>query len=746
MQRTLAAGVLRSATQCSAYNVLPCKGHTFDRHVALDLFRRQYHPTAACERGVPKKKSKKQQIITNNKRDNVLEKYGFESPPDDSLTDRYKKSRIRDGPQRTVRMTFDDMKWPQDADLDEKFAAKTLKSRLGRFQMSQDVRRRCGNFGIGDGEFVEWASKFAQSVVDGNNERLVPKDLVPLLIRSRLEGLDNLILSQFFAFLERDAPHVVKDMKYLREITDLRFPHEWTLGARTMKRRIIMHVGPTNSGKTYHALERLKNCKSGVYCSPLRLLAHEVYMRMMAAGVSCGLLTGEDRRYPDYTLQDVKPVGYTSTGTPITQVTSCTIEMLPVKLFDVAVIDEIQMISDKQRGWAWTSALLSLRARELHLCGEPSAVPLVKRICEMMDEEVEVREYSRLGELEVSSRSLEGSWKNIRAGDCVVVFSRAEIYGIKNTIEKKTGMRCAVIYGSLPPESRVKQAALFNDPNSDYDVLVASDAVGMGINLSINRVVFTTLEKFDGESVRPISVSQTRQIGGRAGRFNSGVSVGTVTTMQPSDIRALQSSMGTMPPSLDAAGIKPTTSMIEMFSHQFPDVSFSQLWSMFRDIASVDDQYFMCSFDDQESVAREIEKLPLTVSERYQLIYAPVNARDPIVKQCLQTYAAAIAYKRECNIMDVVSLPLGIPTNRETIQIFEQWHRGITLYTWLSYHFPSTFTAVDESFAIKEECENTIQMGLLSLRKPNRENTSGNTDEYLKHDDNKSVRKALGIY
>ncbi|KAJ1774322.1 hypothetical protein LPJ62_007123, partial [Coemansia sp. RSA 2167] len=99
-----------------------------------------------------------------------------------------------------------------------------------------------------------------------------------------------------------------------------------------------------------------------------------------------------------------------------------------------------------------------------------------------------------------------------------------------------------------------------------------------------------------------------------------------------------------------------------------------------------------------------------------------------------------------CNIMDVVSLPLGIPTNRETIQIFEQWHRGITLYTWLSYHFPSTFTAVDESFAIKEECENTIQMGLLSLRKPNRENTSGNTDEHLKHDDNKSVRKALGIY
>ncbi|KAJ2356101.1 RNA helicase [Coemansia sp. RSA 2618] len=638
------------------------------------------------------------------------------------------------------------MEWPQDADIDERFAIKIRGQRLDKFCKSADALQRCAYFGVTEGEFNVWSDKFRTAVLDERIERMKPSAIVPLLIRSRTEGLDNYIVNQFFGFLERDAPDVVKDIKYLRKITDLRFPQEWALSARNIRRKIIMHVGPTNSGKTYHALQRLKVAEKGVYCSPLRLLAYEVYNRMMASGISCALITGEDKRYPDYANSEIQPIGYTTALTPITQVVSCTVEMMPMEQFNVAVIDEIQMISDRQRGWAWTSALMSLRARELHLCGEPSAVPLVKRICEMMDEDVEVREYKRLGELEVSKQSLGGDWRKIRKGDCVVVFSRAEIYGIKKTIEQKTGMRCAVIYGTLPPESRVRQAELFNDPDSGYDVLVASDAVGMGINLSINRVVFTTLEKFDGEGVRPISVSQTRQIGGRAGRYNSGVNAGTVTTMEAQDIGPLAVSMARMPPNLDAAGIKPTTSMIEMFSHQFPRVQFSQLWSMFRDISNVEDDYFLCGFNDQEEVAKVIENLPLSVSERYNLIYAPVNTRDEIGKACLRKYATAIAFKRECNIADVVKLPPSTPRNREELRLFEQWHRGITTYTWLSYHYATVFTKIDEAFAIKKLCEDRIQEGLVSLHGPDNARTRGDAAAQLKKRDNSDIRKALGIF
>lgn len=197
-----------------------------------------------------------------------------------------------------------------------------------------------------------------------------------------------------------------------------------------------MHVGPTNSGKTYHALRRLAEAKSGVYCGPLRLLAHEVFQKMNSGGVECNLLTGEEKRQVS----------------PTATLTSSTIEMVNVhKPLEVAVIDEIQMIADPERGWAWTQALLGLPAKEIHLCGEASAVPLVKEICEDLGDEVQVNEYKRLTPVNVVQYTLNNDWTKIRKGDCVVTFSRREIFDIKEKIELKTGLKCAVVYGGLPP-------------------------------------------------------------------------------------------------------------------------------------------------------------------------------------------------------------------------------------------------------------------------------------------------------
>lgn len=197
-----------------------------------------------------------------------------------------------------------------------------------------------------------------------------------------------------------------------------------------------MHVGPTNSGKTYHALRRLAEAKSGVYCGPLRLLAHEVFQKMNSGGVECNLLTGEEKRQVS----------------PTATLTSSTIEMVNVhKPLEVAVIDEIQMIADPERGWAWTQALLGLPAKEIHLCGEASAVPLVKEICEDLGDEVQVNEYKRLTPVNVVQYTLNNDWTKIRKGDCVVTFSRREIFDIKEKIELKTSLKCAVVYGGLPP-------------------------------------------------------------------------------------------------------------------------------------------------------------------------------------------------------------------------------------------------------------------------------------------------------
>ena len=280
------------------------------------------------------------------------------------------------------------------------------------------------------------------------------------------EVFDSLLVEKYRAFTLREKSAPIAEMQ--RRLTDLQHPHEWYPETRSMQRTWIMHVGPTNSGKTYRALKRLEECSSGIYAGPLRLLAHEIYDRFNAKGISCNLVTGEEQR-----LEHVQA-----------KITSSTVEMVDTtRDVEVAVLDEIQMIGDKYRGWAWTHALLAVRAKEVHMCGEERTVELIKSLAALTGDKLVVHKYTRLGPLHTANESLNGDWNSIQKGDCVVTFSRKDIFAIKKTIEEKTGKRCAVVYGGLPPETRSYQARLFNDQSNDYDVLVASDAVGMGLNL-----------------------------------------------------------------------------------------------------------------------------------------------------------------------------------------------------------------------------------------------------------------------
>lgn len=259
------------------------------------------------------------------------------------------------------------------------------------------------------------------------------------------------------------------DIENQEKLADLRYPVEWYPATRAVQRKIVLHVGPTNSGKTYHALKRLEQADTGIYAGPLRLLAHEVYTRLNAKGKNCDLITGDERVVQEGGGAQMK---------------SCTVEMVPLNTdVDVAVVDEIQMIGHRERGWAWTQALLGLKAKEIHLCGEERSVPLIRELAASMGDKIEIHTYKRLSPLITMSTSLERRLSDLRKGDCVVVFSRLGIHAMKKDIERKTQKRVAVVYGSLPPEIRAQQAKLFNDPDNDYDILVASDAIGMGLNL-----------------------------------------------------------------------------------------------------------------------------------------------------------------------------------------------------------------------------------------------------------------------
>jgi ATP-dependent RNA helicase SUPV3L1/SUV3 len=267
--------------------------------------------------------------------------------------------------------------------------------------------------------------------------------------------------------------------------------------ARNIKRKIHVHLGETNTGKTYTAMERLKVAKNGVYLSPLRILALENYEKLNNHGVICNLLTGEE---------EILKEGATHT--------SCTIEKVNLKReYDIAIIDEIQMIDDAQRGAAWTRALLGLRCNEIHICGALNAKRIVEKIIEDCNDEYEFKDYKRSIPLEVQDKNF--THNDVEEGDAIVVFSKKKVLQIAEQYSG-FGIKSSIIYGDLPPEVRRKQYDMFI--NKENKVLITTDAIGMGVNLPIKRIVFLDIQKFDGEEIRPLTSQEVKQVAGRAGR------------------------------------------------------------------------------------------------------------------------------------------------------------------------------------------------------------------------------------
>ena len=161
------------------------------------------------------------------------------------------------------------------------------------------------------------------------------------------------ICQELAQHIRKHHSETITQYQALDSKTDLTKPHEWYPHARLDLRKIIFHAGPTNSGKTYQALERLKKAERGLYLGPLRLLAAEIYETLTSAGIYTNLFTGQEKR-----------------EIPFATHSAATVEMAPTdKDFDVVVIDEIQMIKEKYRGAAWTKALMGLRCKEIHVCG-----------------------------------------------------------------------------------------------------------------------------------------------------------------------------------------------------------------------------------------------------------------------------------------------------------------------------------------------------------------------------------------
>ena len=552
-------------------------------------------------------------------------------------------------------------------------------------------------------------------------------------------------------------------LELIRSISDLRVPALAFANARSLTRQIHLHVGPTNSGKTHGALVTLSRARTGMYAGPLRLLAHEVWERMNQGTISpgippraCNLRTGEEVRTVD----------------EYAGLVSCTVEMADVtRPYDVAVIDEIQMIADPQRGFAWTHAVLGLPAKELHLCGEASTVPLIQHLAKLCGDDLHVHNYERLTPLHVAPHSLYGDLGKVQRGDCIVAFKRSTIFRLKEQIEARTGLQCALAYGALPPETKSEQAKLFNA--GKLDVMVASDAIGMGLNLRIKRVIFDTLSKWNGTETVPLSLSQIKQIAGRAGRYGTSRDAsphGLVLTRHEDEMDILRAALAAPVRSVTHALIQPSKQKLESLSFLLPrsrpkeavrrgnvlqENSMSSLLEEFHAMADLDAGIFaMSDFVSQQAISALIEHRGcglLTHAEKETWSNTPVNVRDERamawVGNAIEKYARGELVEFEACAKDLGTLeveeavtqiaadaearrkaakstqPLAMWVQQDetilhvdTLMLLESLHRSLTIYLWLGFRFPLSFCFRHHVAERKRRTEASIEFCLEVIR------------------------------
>ncbi|XP_045488047.1 ATP-dependent RNA helicase SUV3 homolog, mitochondrial [Pieris rapae] len=623
---------------------------------------------------------------------------------------------------------------PDDINVGEEFTGRLKKQdllkTLNKFYQKPEVRVLACNNGLDDQLLHQAFLSFRRHCLEHD----LPPDL-HITISDILVGAGH--VDDLFPYFLRHArlafPHL-DCLEDLKKISDLRTPASWYPQARSMNRKIIFHAGPTNSGKTYHAMERYLTAKSGVYCGPLKLLATEIYHKSNKRGTPCDLITGEERRHASQynTIMDNEEEQSSSDEeifvmnepelTPSKHV-ACTVEMTSLNdSYEVAIIDEIQMIGDRGRGWAWTRAVLGLQADEIHLCGEAGSISLVEEICNTTGEEIEVRTYKRLTELKVENSAL-GSLDNVQPGDCIVCFNKNDIYSVSRAIEQR-GHEVAVIYGSLPPGTKLAQANKFNDPESSCKVMVATDAIGLGINLSIRRIIFYSLikpiVKDDGDKeMDVISISQALQIAGRAGRYGSVWETGFVTTYRPEDLPTLKILLSKPPEPVTQAGLHPTAEQMELYAYHLPHATLSSLMDIFVHLCTVDDSlYFMCNTEAFKFLAEMIQHVPLPLRARYVFCCAPINNKLPFV--CATFLKMVRQYSRnepltKSWLSNVVDWPMPAPKTIMDLVHLEAVFDVLELYLWLSYRFPDLFPDVKLVREMEAELDAIIQQGIFQI-------------------------------
>ena len=377
---------------------------------------------------------------------------------------------------------------------------------------------------------------------------------------------------------------------------------------------------------------------------------------------------------------------------------SCTVEMLnDHEYFDIVVVDECQMIADPYRGHNWTRAVLGLRADEIHLCMAPEAEDIVVQMIKRCGDQYRVVRHKRNTRLTMESKPYNLK-RDLKKGDALIVFSKKSVLDVAGRLEE-TGINASVIYGSLPPEIRRRQMHLFHKGKTK--VVVATDAIGMGLNLPVRRIIFLQAEKFDGVSRRKLTTAEVRQIAGRAGRFGL-YDKGYVTAMGEEELSYIRDHYAAPEESLTEVNLGFPQMLLDI------DAPLDEILKIWHSVTPTD-PFVKENIDEALFLyeqAKQNRKMIDGFDDKYvlyKMITCPIDIKDKKVVDLWNhyccTYTADVSLER----------PVLYREKKGGIQQYETYYKQLDLY----YQFSHRMQKVIEEDWLRREREKT-EMRIMS--------------------------------
>jgi len=406
----------------------------------------------------------------------------------------------------------------------------------------------------------------------------------------------------------------------------------------------------------------------------LRLLALEGYESLRAKDIECSLITGEEQIIDEEATH-----------------ISSTIEMMNYEVdVDVCVIDEVQMLDERDRGWAWANAIIGAPAKEVIMTGSSNVKDAVIALAEYLGEELEIVEFERKNPLELLEEPTPLS--EVEAGSAVIAFSRKDVLKLKQQLSSRFNV--SVVYGNLSPEVRREEARRFREGESE--VLVATDAIAMGMNLPIKTVLFSKAKKFDGIMDRNLFPSEVQQIAGRAGRYGLHEN-GYVGALHKDALRVIKKGFEKAPKKIQPPfKVMASLEHIKLVANILEENSLAEILEFFVKNMEFNGPFYAASLDDMLEAAKIVDSYDLDIATKYHFACAPLTLKSPYIISAYEGYIHALE-KKEPVYYHPPKLEGEYAQTSQELLLAEDMVKEISLYLWLSYRFKEYF--VDEEKA-----------------------------------------------